>query len=60
DRLHLVWPCIHALLHLGLEVPCLGPPMLYLTWTMECMIGNLGEELKLHSNPCANLLEHGL
>ena len=45
DRLHFAQPCMHAVLHIGLEVPCLGPPMLYSQWTMERTIGNLGEEI---------------
>ncbi|KAF8573233.1 hypothetical protein K439DRAFT_1650046 [Ramaria rubella] len=38
-----------------LEIPCLGPPMLTSQWTMERMIGNLGEAIKQPSNPYQNL-----
>ncbi|KAF8583614.1 hypothetical protein K439DRAFT_1647178 [Ramaria rubella] len=48
DCLHFVRPCIHALLHLGLEVPQLGPPC------------NLGEEIRQPSNPFANLSQRGV
>jgi hypothetical protein len=60
DRLHFVRPCVHALIHLGLEVPQLGPPSLYSAWTMERTIRNLGEEIRQPSNPYANLSERGL
>lgn len=55
DRLHFVRPCIHALIHLGLEITRFGPSGLYSTWTMERTIGNLGQEIKQPSNPYANL-----
>lgn len=29
-------------------------------WTMECTIGSLGQELRLPSNPYANLSQHGV
>ncbi|KAF8578619.1 hypothetical protein K439DRAFT_1648728 [Ramaria rubella] len=60
NRLHFVQPCIHACLHLGLEVPRLGTPSMYLVWTMERTIGNLGEEIGQPSNPYHNLSERGL
>ncbi|KAF8521820.1 hypothetical protein JB92DRAFT_2707119 [Gautieria morchelliformis] len=60
DRLHFLRPCVHALLHLGLEIPRLGPPCLYSTWTMERTVGNLGEELRQPSQLFANLSERGL
>ncbi|KAJ7676130.1 hypothetical protein B0H17DRAFT_1140107 [Mycena rosella] len=41
-------------------VICIGPAALYSQWTMERPIGNLGQEIKLHSNPYVNLSERGL
>ena len=60
DRIHFVRPCMHALLHLALEVPRLGPPALYAAWTMEWTIGNLGEEISQPSNPYKNLSERAV
>ena len=59
-RIHFVWPCIHSLMHLPREVVRIGPPICSSQWTLECTIGNLGEEIKQHSNPFANLLQHGI
>ena len=44
-RLHFCRQSIHALLHLAPEVTRLGPPICSSQWTMECTIGNLGEEI---------------
>ncbi|KIJ23359.1 hypothetical protein M422DRAFT_62428 [Sphaerobolus stellatus SS14] len=60
DRIYFLWPCVHAVLHLGLEVPRLCPPGLYSAWTMECTVGNLGEEIRSHSRPYANLTQRAL
>lgn len=60
DRLHFIRPCVHTILHLAAEVPRLGPPSIYTQWTMERTIGNLGEEIKQHSNPFANLSQRGV
>jgi len=57
ERLHFVRPSIHALTHLGPEAVRLGPPIISSQWTMERTIGNLGEEIRQHSNPYANLSE---
>ncbi len=59
-RIHFVRPCIHLLLHLPREVVRLGPPVCSSQWTLERTIGNLGEEIKQHSNPFANLSQHGI
>jgi hypothetical protein len=60
DRLHFVRPCIHTLLHLAPEVLRIGPGVYYSQFTMERTIGNLGEEIKQHSNPYTNLSQRGL
>jgi hypothetical protein len=59
-RIHFVQPCMHSLIHLPREVIHLGPPICSSQWTLEHMIGNLGEEIKQHSNPFTNLSQHGI
>ena len=59
-RIHFVRPCIHSLSHLPKEVIQIGPLICSSQWTLECTIGNLGEEIRQHSNPCENLSQHGL
>ena len=55
SRLHFVRPCIHALTHIVPEHFRLGSLTELSQWTMERTIGNLGEEIRLHSDPYANL-----
>ena len=50
-----MWPCIHALTHIVLEHLCLGSLTELSQWTMERTIGNLGEKIRLHADPYANL-----
>jgi hypothetical protein len=57
DRLHFVQPCIHTLSHLGPETVRVGPNIICSQWVMEWHIGNLGEEIKQHSNVFANLAQ---
>jgi len=57
SQLHFVQPCIHALIHLVFEHLRIGSLAEVSQWTMECTIGNLGEEIRLHSNPYANLTQ---
>jgi hypothetical protein len=59
-RIHFVRACIHSLVHLPHEVIRLGPPICSSQWTLERTIGNLGEEIKQHSNPFANLSQRGI
>ena len=59
-RLHFVRPCLHSLVHLPREVLRIGPPICSSQWTLECTIGNLGEEITQHSNPFANLSQRGI
>ena len=54
-RLHFVRPCIHALTHIVPEHFRLGSLTELSQWTMERTIGNLGEEIRQHSDPYANL-----
>jgi hypothetical protein len=59
-RIHFVWPCVHSLVHLPREVVHIGPPVCSSQWTLERTIGNLGEEIKQHSNLFANLSQRGI
>jgi len=59
-RIHFVCPCMHSLVHLPREVLRIGPPICSSQWTLERTIGNLGEEIKQHSNPFANLSQRGI
>ena len=59
-RIHFVRLCLHSLLHLPREVVRVGPPVCSSQWTLEQTIGNLGEEIKQHSNPFVNLSERGV
>jgi hypothetical protein len=60
ERIHFVRQSVHVMTHLGPEALRVGPAPLYSQWPMERTIGNLGQEIKLHSNPYANLSERGL
>jgi len=55
-----VCPCLHSLVHLPREVVRLGPPVCSSQWTLKQTIGNVGEEIKQHSNPFSNLSQHGI
>ena len=37
-----------------------GPPICYAQWTMECTIGNLGQEIQQPSNLYEHLLHEGV
>lgn len=60
DRLHFVRPSIHAPSHVAPETERIGPGIIYSQWGIERTIGNLGEEIKQHSDPFANLAQRGL
>ena len=55
SRLHFIRPCVHALTHIVPEHFRVGSLTELSQWTMERTIGNLGEEIRLHSDPYANL-----
>ena len=55
DRIHFVRQSIHALTHLATEILRIGPGICSSQWTMERVIGNLGQEVRQPSNPFANL-----
>ncbi|KAG1794936.1 uncharacterized protein BJ212DRAFT_1411912 [Suillus subaureus] len=58
--IHFVWQSVHAIDHYGHEVETKGPLICASQWTMECMIGNLVEEIQQPSNPYANLGQHAI
>ncbi|KAJ7769490.1 hypothetical protein B0H16DRAFT_1715945 [Mycena metata] len=60
ERLHFVRQSVHGMAHLGPEAIRVGPQAYVAQWTMERTIGNLGEEIKQHSDPYANLSQRGL
>jgi hypothetical protein len=60
ERIHFVRQSVHHMTHLGPEAIRLGPAALYSQWTIERTIGNLGQEIKSHSQPYANLAERAL
>jgi hypothetical protein len=51
----MVRPWLHTLLHMTREVLRVGPPGYCAQWTMERVIGILENDLRLHSQPYANL-----
>jgi hypothetical protein len=53
-------PCVHSLVHLPRKVLHLRPPVCSSQWMLKQTIRNLGEEIKQHSNPFANLSQHGI
>ncbi|KAJ7664814.1 hypothetical protein B0H17DRAFT_1143574 [Mycena rosella] len=60
DRLHFVRPSIHTPSHMPFETARVGPGIIYSQWALERTIGNLGEEIKQHSNAFANLSQRAL
>jgi len=60
SRIHFVRPCVHQVVHLVSETIFKGPPICYAQWTMECTIGNLGEQIRQPSKPFANLSREGV
>ncbi|CDO75975.1 hypothetical protein BN946_scf184888.g25 [Trametes cinnabarina] len=60
SRLHLVRPCIHTFGHGPSEVQKIGPLIGVTQYTIERTIGNLGQELRQHATPFANLSHRAL
>jgi hypothetical protein len=60
NRIHFVRPCIHLLTHIAPEVSRAGPGIIGSQWVMERAIGDLGGEIKLPSNPFANLSQRAV
>ncbi|KIL55131.1 hypothetical protein M378DRAFT_18225 [Amanita muscaria Koide BX008] len=60
DRLHLVRPSIHLIAHAARETVRCGPLNLLAQWALENTIGNLGREVRQHSNPFSNLAERAV
>ncbi|KAH9858861.1 hypothetical protein C2E23DRAFT_864672 [Lenzites betulinus] len=55
DRLHVVRPCIHLIWHGPDHVVVTGALISDTQLPIERLIGDLGSEIKQHSNPYANL-----
>ena len=55
DNLHVVRPCIHLLWHIPDLVVLIGALIVVSQFPMERHIGDLGGQIRLHSNPYANL-----
>jgi len=60
DRIHFVRQSIHAFTHLVPETLRIGPLSLVAQWLMERTIGNMGQEIRQHSTPYANLAQRAL
>lgn len=60
SRLHFVRQSIHALAHICPETMRIGPYACVTQWTMERVIGDLGSEIRQHSNPYANLSQRAV
>jgi hypothetical protein len=60
NRIHFVRPCLHTLIHVAPEVVRVGPGMIASQWTMERAIGDLSGEIRLPSNPYANLSQRAV
>jgi hypothetical protein len=60
ERIHFICQSIHSMVHLGPEAIRIGPGSLYSQWPIERTIGNLGQEIKSHSQPYANMSERAL
>lgn len=60
DRVHFVRQSIHVLCHTASELQRIGPGICSSQFPMERTIGNLTQELRLHSAPYANLSQRGL
>ncbi|KAI0310279.1 hypothetical protein OF83DRAFT_1070776 [Amylostereum chailletii] len=60
SRLHFCYQSIHQVAHCAPESARVGPLGLVRQWVMERTIGDLGQEVKLASNPYTNLSQRGL
>ncbi|OBZ65434.1 hypothetical protein A0H81_14606 [Grifola frondosa] len=60
SRIHFCRPSLHALSHLADQVSRVGPPIYTTQFPMERFIGDLGSEIKQHSNPYANLSQRAV
>ena len=60
DHIHFVCPTVYQVVHLVPKAIQKGPPICYAQWTMECTIGNLGQEIQQLSKPYANFTHEGV
>lgn len=59
-RLHFCRQAIHNLAHMATETKKTGPYAVKSQWTMERIIGDLGDQIRQDSNPHNNLMQRGL
>ncbi|KAJ6488573.1 hypothetical protein C8R47DRAFT_484938 [Mycena vitilis] len=60
DRLHFARPVLHTISHMPGETIRKGPANIYSQWALERTIGNLGQEIKQHATPYANLSQRAI
>lgn len=60
EGIHFVCPVIHGISHETRETFRIGPQMNNSQWTLERIIGDLGREIKQHSNAFENLSQRAL
>ena len=59
-RLHFIRPCIHALVHIVPEIFRVSSLKDLSQYVMEWTIGNLGEEIHLHSDSYRNVTQQAI
>ncbi|KAJ3812864.1 hypothetical protein F5876DRAFT_74456 [Lentinula aff. lateritia] len=60
DRMHFCRPCVHTLVHLPSEMIRIGPGAVSSQYTLERLIGDLGQSIRQPSNPFSNLAQQAL
>lgn len=60
ERIHFIRQSVHLLLHCAAEVVRMGPHAYRAQWTLERVIGYMGQEIRQPSQPYANLSQRGL
>ncbi|KAF8994827.1 hypothetical protein BDQ17DRAFT_1392359 [Cyathus striatus] len=60
EEFELLYYHLHSLAHGAAETVRVGPTAIYSQWTIERTIGNLGEELRQHSNPYQNITQRAI
>ncbi|KAJ3851484.1 hypothetical protein EV368DRAFT_43071 [Lentinula lateritia] len=60
DCMHFCHPCVHTLVHLPSEMIRIGPGAVSSQYTLEQLIGDLGQSIRQPSNPFSNLAQQAL
>jgi hypothetical protein len=60
DRLHMIRPCVHTLVHMSPEALRVGPLPLTAQWTLERVIGLVTSQIRQDSNPFMNIQLQGV